>query len=101
MGGVRVRRSANSRGARRPGPAARAAPLFLEEREMGSRHDAANRGAARFLGVERVSHSWRSLARAALLGRLTPVVAALAAGRGGRACPGDAACREPLSRRAG
>ena len=57
--------------ARRPGPAARAAPLLLEEREVRRRPARARPRRARVLGAERLPRPRRPLARAALPGRLT------------------------------
>ena len=68
---VSLRRRAARSGARRSGPAARAAPLFLEEREMGSGPPARRRGRAGLLGVARLPRVRRSLAGTAVLGRLT------------------------------
>src|SRR5207245_1326622 len=45
-------------------------PLLLEEREVGARDQVGERAAARFLGVQRLPHIWRPLARTTLLGRL-------------------------------
>ena len=47
----RLRRRAARAGARRAGPAAGAAPVLLEEREVGARARAARRGRARLLGA--------------------------------------------------
>ena len=49
-----------------PGSPARAAPLFLEEREVGATPRLSRGGFAGLLGVARLSHPWRSVARAAL-----------------------------------
>src|SRR5205085_6774117 len=65
------RRAARAR-ARRPGAAARPAPLLLEEREVGSGARAAGGGRARVLGAVRVPPLRRSVAGTAVLGRLTP-----------------------------
>ena len=51
LGRVRLRRRAARPRARRPGAAARPAPLLLEEREVGARASAPRRGRARLLGV--------------------------------------------------
>ena len=53
------------------GPAARAAPLLLEERQVGRRPPAARPRRARLLGAQRLPRPRRPLARAALPGRLT------------------------------
>ena len=61
-----------ARRARRPGPAARAAPLLLEEREVGRPGlRAARPRRARLLGAQRLPRPRRPLARAALPGRLS------------------------------
>ena len=57
--------------ARRPGSAARPAPVFLEEREVGARSDADHRRRARVLGDLRLPQPRRSMARAALPRRLS------------------------------
>ena len=64
------RRAARAR-ARRPGAAARAAPLLLEEREVGARAAAAGGRRAGLLGDQRLPQLRRSVAGAAVLGRLT------------------------------
>ena len=71
---------------RRPGAAARAAPLLLEEREVGRRAAPARPRRARLLGAQRLPRPRRPLARAALPGRLTVTDAAAAdvADRDGR-----------------
>src|SRR5205085_5699151 len=71
LGRLRLRRRAARGGARRPGAAARPAPLLLEEREVGARLPAPGRGRARLLGVERLPPARRSVAGAAVLGRLS------------------------------
>src|SRR5207248_7212897 len=71
MGRVRVRRRAARARARRAGAAARAAPLLLEERQMGARARAARGRRARLLGDLRLPQLRRPMARAAVLGRLT------------------------------
>src|ERR1700719_1580383 len=68
---LRIRRPAAPSRTWRPGTPARAAPVFLEEREMGARHHASKRRAAWLLGVERLPHSWRPMAGTEVLGRLT------------------------------
>src|SRR2546425_7303018 len=50
-------------GARLARPAARAASLLLEEREVGKRLRAAGRRPAGILGAERLSHARRSVDR--------------------------------------
>ena len=67
LGGVRVRRRAARSRARRPGAAARAAPVLLEERQVGARPHADGRRRARVLGAERLQHARRPLDRRALL----------------------------------
>ena len=57
--------------ARRPGAAARPAPVLLEEREVGARAAVHGRGRARVLGGQRLPRLRRPLARAALPGRLS------------------------------
>ena len=57
-------------GARRPGPAARAAPVLLEERQVGRRPPALGPRRAGLLGGQRLPRPRRPLARAALPGRL-------------------------------
>ena len=79
VGRLRVRRAPAGARARRPGTAARAAPLFLEERQVGARPRAHRRRRARLLGGLRLQQLRRSMARAALPGRLTWQLA-----RGGR-----------------
>src|SRR5690242_18608758 len=64
------RRPARSR-ARRPGPAAGATPVLLEERQMGAGPGTAGCGSAGLLGDLRLSHVRRPMARTALRGRLT------------------------------
>ena len=58
--------------ARRPGAPARAAPVLLEEREVGARPDADDRRRAGLLGAGRLPQLRRPVAGAALLERLTP-----------------------------
>src|SRR5258708_9055902 len=65
-----MRRPAAASRAWRPGAPARAAPLLLEEREVGARHHPPERRAAWFLGIERLPHTWGPMAGTALLGRL-------------------------------
>ena len=58
--------------ARRPGPAARAAPVPVEERQVGARaSQLLLRGRAGLLGERRLPQLRRPMARAAVLGRLT------------------------------
>ena len=59
------------RRARRPGPAAGAAPVLLEERQVGRRAAPARPRRAGVLGAQRLPRPRRSLAGAALPGRLT------------------------------
>ena len=66
-----LRRRAARAGARRPGAAARAAPLLLEEREVGARARAADGGRAGLLGELRLPQLRRPVERAALPRRLT------------------------------
>src|SRR5207302_9964559 len=63
------RRAAGAR-AWRTGPPARAASLFLEERQVDPRSDPHGRGRARVLGIARVPQLRRSVERAAVLERL-------------------------------
>src|SRR5439155_27047663 len=81
LGRVRLRRRAARPGARRAGAAARAAPVLLEEREVGSRARAPRRGRARLLGDQPLPLERRSLAGAAVLGRLTWLATSVAAMR--------------------
>ena len=71
VGRDRARGRAAPARARRPGPAARPAPLLLEERQVGRR--AAGHGSRRagLLGGERLPQPRRPLAGGALLDRLT------------------------------
>src|SRR2546425_965600 len=55
-------------GARLAGAAARAAPLLMEEREVGARVRAARAGHSRFLGAERLPHAGRPLEGGAVRG---------------------------------
>ena len=71
LGRLRLRRRAARARARRPRAAARAAPLLLEERQVGARPRPARRGRAGLLGAERLPPARRSVAGAAVLGRLT------------------------------
>ena len=64
--GSTARRSRPSTGA---GAIARAAPLLLEEREVGARAALPRAGRAGILGIARLPQSRRSVARAALPGR--------------------------------
>ena len=75
------RRRAADAGARRTGPAAGAAPLLLEERQVGDRVRVAGGGLARILGGERLPHARRSWAEERY-GRPDPV--GCGGGRGGR-----------------
>src|SRR6476619_238598 len=67
---VFLRRRAAAPGARRAGPAAGAAPLLLEERQVGARAGAAAGGRARLLGGLRLPQLRGAVARAALRRRL-------------------------------
>src|SRR5215472_714056 len=71
MGGIRLRRWPARSRARWPGPAAGAAPVLLEERQMGARPGPARRRRAGLLGDLRLPHVWRPMAGTALHGRLT------------------------------
>ena len=71
VGRHRVRRRAARARARRPGAAARAAPLLLEERQVGARARAPDRGRARLLGGLRVPQLRRPVAGTAVSGRLS------------------------------
>ena len=71
VGRLRVRRRATRAGARRPGQAARPAPLLLEERQVGARPRATRRRRARLLGDLRLPQLRRPVERAALQRRLT------------------------------
>src|SRR5918996_4226766 len=71
MGGIRLRRRAARPRARRPGTHACAAPLLLEEREVDSRAAPLGDRRARVLGGQRLPQLRRSVAGAAVLGRLT------------------------------
>ena len=79
--GIRLRRRAARARARRARAAARAAPLLLEEREVGARPQPPRRGRARLLGDERLPPARRSVAGTAVLGRLTWLAAEVAGGR--------------------
>src|SRR3954447_1049884 len=68
---LRVRRTAARARARRAGPAARFAPLLLEEREVGPRARAARPRRAWLLGALRLPQLRRPMERAALPGRLS------------------------------
>ena len=61
-----------------PGAAARAAPLLLEERQVGSRSQPPRGRRARLLGAERLPPARGSLAGTAVLGRLTWLAAEVA-----------------------
>ena len=65
--------------ARRPGPAAGAAPVLLEERQVGQGPGAARRGRARLLGDLRLSHVRGPMAGTAVRGRLTWQIATVSA----------------------
>ncbi len=89
VGRVRVRRRAAGARARRTRATARAAPVLLEEREVGARTHADERGRARILGAERLQHARRSVDRGAVLvtvggwrpARVTRTVTATASAR--------------------
>src|ERR687897_1667232 len=70
MGRVRLRRRAARARARRPGAHARAPPVLLEERQVGPRAAPLGDRRARLLGGQRLPQLRRSVARAAVLGRL-------------------------------
>src|SRR5205823_1614695 len=71
VGRLRLRRRAARAGARRTRAPARPASLLLEERQVGARPRAAGGGRAGLLGELRLQQLRRSVARAALPGRLT------------------------------
>ena len=71
LGRPHLRRCSARPRARRPGTAARAAPLLLEKREMGARPGPTARGRAGLLGGLRLPQLRRPVERAAVLGRLT------------------------------
>ena len=71
VGRFRLRRRAARARARRAGAAAGAAPVLLEEREVGARAAAARGRRAGLLGGLRLPQLRRSMARAAVRGRLT------------------------------
>src|SRR5215216_3350229 len=81
LGRDRARGRAAAARARRAGAPARAAPLLLEEREVGGRAARHGPRRARLLGGERLSQSRRPLEGGAVLERLTPPVAPRAPGR--------------------
>src|SRR2546421_10766378 len=68
---VRLRRRTARPGARRPGAPARAAPVLLEERQVGPWARASRGRRGRLLGVLRVPQLRRPVARAALPRRLS------------------------------
>ena len=70
MVATHLRGRADRARSRRPGAAARAAPLFLEVGEMGERAAVHRARRGRLLGAARLPHLRRSVARAALHGRL-------------------------------
>src|SRR5262249_40608412 len=74
-GGLGLRRRAAGSRARRPGPAAGAAPVLLEERQVGAPARAAGPRRARLLGDLRVQHVRRPMEGTAVRGRLTWQVA--------------------------
>ena len=71
LAGVRLRRRAAGPRARRPGAAAGAAPVLLEERQVGARAAAARLRRARVLGDLRLPHVRGPMAGTAVRGRLT------------------------------
>src|SRR5258705_9594680 len=71
MGGVGGRRGTAPPRSRRSGTLAGAAPLLLEERQVGGRPAPARPRRARLLGAQRVPRPRRPVARAALPGGLT------------------------------
>src|SRR5215208_3662001 len=73
MGRDRARGRAAAAPARRPGAAAGAAPVLLEERQVGRRPAGPGPRRAGLLGAERLPHPRRSLEGGAVLERLTPV----------------------------
>src|SRR4051794_6203389 len=75
MDRLRARRRAAASRARGPRPAARPAPVLLEERKRGARAAADPRRRARLLGDLRLPQPRRPMARAALPGRLNWQVA--------------------------
>ena len=77
MAGLRLRRRAARTRARRPGPAARAAPVLLEERQVGPRPGTARLRRARILGDLRLPHVWGPMETTAVRGRLTWQAAAV------------------------
>src|SRR4029077_6251306 len=79
LGRLHLRGRAPRPRARRPRAAAPPAPLLLEERQVGARAPPARRGRAGLLGDVRLPHVRRSVAAAALLGRLTWRVATVTA----------------------
>src|SRR5690606_22046755 len=70
MGGLRLRWRGSRARARRPGAAAGPAPVLLEERQVGAGRAPQRPGRAGLLGEPRLPQLRRSVARAALLGRL-------------------------------
>ncbi|CAA9419131.1 MAG: conserved hypothetical protein, partial [uncultured Rubrobacteraceae bacterium] len=70
VGSLRLRRGAPGARARRPGPSSGAAPVLLEERQVGQGPQAHARGRARLLGVPGLPQPRGPLDGAALLGRL-------------------------------
>src|SRR6202451_1063679 len=71
MGAVHLRRRPAAGRARRSRAAARAAPVLLEEREVGARAAAAGCRRAGLLGDVRLPHGRRPMAGTAVRGRLT------------------------------
>src|SRR5688572_15815076 len=75
LGRLRLRRRAARPRARRAGAPPRSAPLLLEEREVGARPAPDGRGRAGVLGGARLPPLRRPVAGAAVLGRLTWLLA--------------------------
>src|SRR5215475_303439 len=67
---IRTRRRSTNGGPWRAAATDCAAPLCVEEREMGARIHAAGSRPTRVLGAERVSRLWRSVERATVLWKL-------------------------------
>ena len=67
---IPLRRRGSGAGTRRPCPAARPAPVLLEERQMGARHHAPGSRRARVLGAQWIPQLRRPMAGAAVLRRL-------------------------------
>ena len=89
------------RRARRPGPAAGAAPVLLEERQVGRRAAPARPRRAGVLGAQRLPRPRRSLAGAAVPGRLSPMTFDTASPHRRAASRARARRPDPLADRAG